>query len=526
FRINGCRLDRSDGQELLGRLRSDGFRPSPAPWCGDGFLLESEDGASLSSLQLSGAVYLQELASMLPVQVLWSQLPKTGGLRCLDLCAAPGSKATQLLTLLRLQGSLSSRCLLVANDSQPQRSDVLRCNVVRSGVAEDCLILQESGQCLGDLAPGCFDAVLLDAPCSAEGNLRRYPEENETPCCRLLQHYPSAEVVDLRYGLGMDATGTKDGFLRVWPQAFDTMGFFVACFRRPREAGRPGSPGPGYDAKLEVDWLPVQAEELRRMREGAESAGVAWPQTSDSSERLIVSKDGAAFLVPPAVEGLPPALLLCCPRPGLCLGPNHAELRLATAKHLDTEEWAELNASQGGGLGAFGALMDLRARKGDVRGAEEVLVQIRQQRMKPDLISYNTLLKAYAAIKDCEGAVRILASMRNDAVPPDNVSFSTAMQACAAAGRSKTAEQLSADLRSARLQPDLMTCTTLIRSYAADSRRTDAEALLQQMKLDALQPDVACYTALMDLYASLRDRVAAEGLLNNMSVAPNVITYG
>ncbi|CAE7575438.1 rsmF [Symbiodinium sp. CCMP2456] len=571
FRINGCRFDRSDGKEFLGRLRSDGFRPSPAPWCGDGFLVEDgEDGASLSSLQLSGAVYLQELASMLPVQVLWSQLPQTGDLRCLDLCAAPGSKATQLLTLLRLRGSLSSR-LLVANDSQPQRSDVLRCNVVRSGVAEDCLILQESGQCLGDLAPGCFDAVLLDAPCSAEGNLRRYPEvldrilsegyqqcvrsnsevqwellqsawkllrpggtlvystctlnsqENETPCRRLLQHYPSAEVVDLRCSLGVDATGTKDGFLRVWPHAFDTMGFFVACFRRQWEPGMTGSPSL-YDQKLAVDWLRLQAEEIRRMREGAESAGVTWP-ISDSSERLIVSKDGAAFLLP-RLEGLPRPLLLRCPRPGLCVGPDHAELRLATAKHLDTEEWAELNASQGGGLGAFGALMDLRARKGDVRGAEEVLVQIRQQRMKPDVISYNTLLKAYAAVKDCDGAVRILASMRNDAVPPDNVSFSTAMQACVAAGRSKAAEKLSADLRSARLQPDLMTCTTLIRSYAADSRRTDAEALLQQMKLDALQPDVACYTALMDLYASVRDRVAAEGLLNNMSVAPNVITYG
>ena len=65
-------------QEFLGRLRRDGFRPSPAPWCGDGFLLEAVRGctgklgsiqmlrpededsfASLSSLQLSGAVYLQ-----------------------------------------------------------------------------------------------------------------------------------------------------------------------------------------------------------------------------------------------------------------------------------------------------------------------------------------------------------------------------------------------------------------------------------------------------------------------------------
>eukprot|EP00439_Symbiodinium_sp_Y106_P045782 s258_g5.t2 len=346
-------------------------------------------------------------------------------------------------------------------------------------------------------------------------------QENEAPCFRLLELDPSAEVVDLRHSLGMDATGTKEGFLRVWPQAFDTMGFFVACFRRQREPGSPGS----YDQKLAVDWLrPMQAAEIRRMREGAEAAGVTWP-ISDPSERVIVSKDGAAFLLP-RLEGLPHALLLRCPRPGLCVGPGHAELRLATATHLDTEEWAELNASQGGGLGAFGALMDLRARKGDVRGAEEVLVQIRQQRMKPDLISYNTLLKAYAAVKDCKGAMRILASMRSAAVLPDNASFSTAMQACVAAGRSKAAEQLLADLRSTRLQPDLMTCTTLIRSYAADSRRRDAEALLQQMELDTLQPDVACYTALMDLYASLRDRGAAEGLLNNMSVAPNVVTYG
>ena len=36
--------------------------------------------------------------------------------------------------------------------------------------------IQEQGQDLGNLASGCFDAVLLDAPCSAEGNLRKHPE--------------------------------------------------------------------------------------------------------------------------------------------------------------------------------------------------------------------------------------------------------------------------------------------------------------------------------------------------------------
>ena len=53
--------------------------------------------------------------------------------------------------------------------------------------------------------------------------------------------------------------------------------------------------------------------------------------TKDEEER------GASFASSPR--------LLCCPRPGLCLGPNHAELRLATAKHLDTED-AEHRAKQ------------------------------------------------------------------------------------------------------------------------------------------------------------------------------------
>ncbi|CAE7578591.1 rsmF [Symbiodinium natans] len=562
-------------QELLRRLRSDGLRPSPAPWCSDGFVLEedrpptlSDAGLSRSRDALSGGVYLQELASMLPVEVLAAHLPP-GDLRCADICAAPGSKATQLL--LHLRGR-SSRCVLVANELQSQRLDILRCNVVRSGVAEDCLLLQEPGQLLGDLAPGCFDAVLLDAPCSAEGNLRRHPEvlgriqsedyhqsvlanaevqhallqsawkllrpggmlvystctlnsqENESPCQRLLQEFPSAEVVHLRQ-LGLDAT--EDGFLRLWPHSFDTHGFFVACFRKSPE---PGISCSSHSCPPLVEWLhPTRDEEIQRIRQEAELGAGECSAIWDQPERMIVSKDGAAFLLPchQLLTGLE-ALLLRCPRPGLCLnGPGrNAELRLATTPphRLDTEEWAALNASQGGGLGALGALMDIHAAKGDVRGAEAVFLDIRQQQLKPDLISYNTLLKAYATARDCEGALRILESLRRAAVLPDITSMSTAMQASVAPGKSALAESLFAKLRRSQLQPDVRTYTNFVRAYAADSRRKDAEALLLQMKEEAIRPDVTCYTALMDLYATLRDRQAAEGLLTKMR--PNVVTYG
>ncbi|CAK9039841.1 unnamed protein product, partial [Durusdinium trenchii] len=85
-------------------------RGRPTPWCSDGFIeAEEEPGQWLE--QYTGEVYVQSLASMLPVEVLKSFMPSLSG-AFLDLCSAPGSKASQLA--LKLHRAWPRWCMGVA----------------------------------------------------------------------------------------------------------------------------------------------------------------------------------------------------------------------------------------------------------------------------------------------------------------------------------------------------------------------------------------------------------------------------
>ncbi len=106
-----------------------------------------------------GAWWVQDAAAALPVRLLGP----AAGLRVLDLCAAPGGKTLQLA---------AAGARVTALDISPKRLARLRENLARTGLtaevrAEDALAFHP---------PEPFDAVLLDAPCTATGTLRRHPE--------------------------------------------------------------------------------------------------------------------------------------------------------------------------------------------------------------------------------------------------------------------------------------------------------------------------------------------------------------
>jgi NOL1/NOP2/fmu family ribosome biogenesis protein len=94
--------------------------------------------------------------------------PADEPLLVLDLCAAPGGKTTLLHSLLP-PGSV-----VVANEVVPRRAAILAENLSRWG-ATDTLVTSTEAPTFAPLA-GCFDAVLVDAPCSGEGLWRRQPE--------------------------------------------------------------------------------------------------------------------------------------------------------------------------------------------------------------------------------------------------------------------------------------------------------------------------------------------------------------
>lgn len=113
---------------------------------------------------VSGAAYSQDPAAMFPAQAAAAK----PGERVLDLCAAPGGKATALGEELKGQG------LLVANDISHSRAQALRENIERWGLT-NALITNDDPASLAIKFPSFFDLVLVDAPCSGEGMFRKDP---------------------------------------------------------------------------------------------------------------------------------------------------------------------------------------------------------------------------------------------------------------------------------------------------------------------------------------------------------------
>ena len=97
-----------------------------------------------------------------------SRLSAQPGERILDLCAAPGGKATELGARLAGQG------LLVANDISASRARGLLKNLELAGVTNS-LVTAENPEQLLKVFPEFFHRILVDAPCSGEGMFRKEP---------------------------------------------------------------------------------------------------------------------------------------------------------------------------------------------------------------------------------------------------------------------------------------------------------------------------------------------------------------
>ena len=139
------------------------FDLKPLPWCAAGFTIVGDDaGAGKHPYHAAGLYYLQDPSAMAVAELLDPQ----PGERVLDLAAAPGGKATHIAALMQGEG------LLVANEIHPKRAWELAGNLERWGV-RNAAITNETPERLAGRFEGFFDRVLLDAPCSGEGMLRK-----------------------------------------------------------------------------------------------------------------------------------------------------------------------------------------------------------------------------------------------------------------------------------------------------------------------------------------------------------------
>lgn len=140
------------------------FHLKKVPWISNGYFYEAEDAPAKHPFYSAGLYYLQEPSAMTPA----SRLKVQPGERVLDLCAAPGGKATEFGAALQGEG------LLVANDINTARARALLRNLELFGISNS-FVTNEPPHVLAERFPEFFHKIMVDAPCSGEGMFRKNP---------------------------------------------------------------------------------------------------------------------------------------------------------------------------------------------------------------------------------------------------------------------------------------------------------------------------------------------------------------
>ena len=143
----------------------DGICGRKSPFAENGWYLDASCNVGQTPEYLCGHIYPQEPSASFAV----TAMDLNPGMRVLDLCAAPGSKSTQIAEALDNEG------MLVANEIILSRAAILKENMERCGAA-NVIIVNNTPAEVAKAFPEYFDAVLCDAPCSGEGMFRKDPD--------------------------------------------------------------------------------------------------------------------------------------------------------------------------------------------------------------------------------------------------------------------------------------------------------------------------------------------------------------
>ncbi len=138
------------------------FKIKKIPWVRNGYYYDGNISPAKHPYYHAGLYYLQEPSAMTPADRL--EIREYDAV--LDLCAAPGGKATELGVKLGGGG------VLVANDISSSRAKALLKNIELFGLTNP-FVVSETPARLAEYFPEFFDRILLDAPCSGEGMFRK-----------------------------------------------------------------------------------------------------------------------------------------------------------------------------------------------------------------------------------------------------------------------------------------------------------------------------------------------------------------
>lgn len=259
----------SEKRQPLEELRTAGASLDPSKLVPDAWRIKGA-GELLQRLGREGLVYVQDEGSQLVAHVLGCD----PGDRVLDVCAAPGSKTTHVL-------ARTPQAFVIAGDLHEHRLQTLRQLAATQGANMTGIVAYDGTTGL-PFAPGSFDRVLVDAPCTGTGTLRHNPEirwritsadiielaarqklilsnaaklvrrggklfystcsiepeENESVVQDFLRDNIDFEPVEPDWSrpesralIGSDLVTTL-GAVRTWPQKDDVDGFFIAAFTR------------------------------------------------------------------------------------------------------------------------------------------------------------------------------------------------------------------------------------------------------------------------------------------------------
>ena len=165
LRVNALRANRN---AVIETLKGKGFEAEPTKYSPDGIVLKGFHNfreLMADMPELKSSVLAQDEAAQLVTHLL---APRPGE-RVLDACAAPGGKATHIAEMIRDKGEV------VAIDISEKRLVSLRENIEAMGLKSIKALVGDAGKIKADDI-GYFDKVLLDAPCTATGTIRRNPD--------------------------------------------------------------------------------------------------------------------------------------------------------------------------------------------------------------------------------------------------------------------------------------------------------------------------------------------------------------
>jgi 16S rRNA (cytosine967-C5)-methyltransferase len=252
---------------LAGRFADEGREPAPCRFAPDGFVLGKPAPVFSDAAFLEGAYLVMDEGA----QLIAALLRPEPGERILDACAAPGGKTTHLSALA------GGKAEILAADVSAPRLRMLREVVTRTGAPGIRTALHDLTRAPLTPSSGLFDKVLVDAPCTGMGVIRRNPdakwrfrpddprrmarvqaailrnaweavrkggllvyctcspftEEDEEVVGTFLAERPAAAVAGRPDGWpGPADAWTADGFLRLSPHRHGTDAFFAALFRK------------------------------------------------------------------------------------------------------------------------------------------------------------------------------------------------------------------------------------------------------------------------------------------------------